>query len=256
MSSNKYSVRSSLRDGQSLSLSPKRTFRFLVGIIVGLSLVNFITRLPRLLALSYPLDATVIGLFNVDREGNVPSIFSSLILLFCAVLLGKIARIHQAGKHRYAKQWKALAILFLFLSLDELFGFHELLIPAMRSLFRASGIFYFAWVIPGALFVVICLLAFLKLITALPPATKRLFLLAGTLFVSGCLGLELVGGYLKDASTQNYSFMLEVLYLIETTLEECLEMLGTAVFVYALLSYIASHLKGAIWRVQVPEAEQ
>jgi RsiW-degrading membrane proteinase PrsW (M82 family) len=116
----------------------------------------------------------------------------------------------------------------------------------LRSILKASGFLYYTWVIPGAIFVIICLLSFLPFIRHLPAKTRRLFLICGTLFVGGALDLEIVTGY------HDYLYGKENLVdVVMTTVEEFLEMLGIVVFIYALLSYISSYMKDMDLRVRI-----
>ena len=56
------------------------------------------------------------------------------------------------------------------------------------------------------------------------------------LFVTGALGLELVGG----ALVERFGFD-DIRYFAVATLEELLEMIGIAVFLFALMDYMARH---------------
>lgn len=115
---------------------------------------------------------------------------------------------------------------------------------------NTSGIFYYAWVIPGAIALIIFLIAFAKFINYLPVKTRKLFLIAGSCYV-GDVGIELIGGYYADLYTPH-----NMGYALITTIEETLEMLGIAVFIYALLSYISLNLKGVDLRVYVPPTQK
>ncbi|MDV2991298.1 MAG: hypothetical protein N4J56_000952 [Chroococcidiopsis sp. SAG 2025] len=86
-----------------------------------------------------------------------------------------------------------LSVIFLFLAIDEFASLHEKLIEPIHSKLNTSG-FYFAWVIPGAAFTFVCLLIFTRFLGHLPTQTRRLFLLAGSLYVGGTLGMEMIGG--------------------------------------------------------------
>ncbi|MBW4663463.1 MAG: hypothetical protein KME01_04560 [Chroococcus sp. CMT-3BRIN-NPC107] len=109
----------------------------------------------------------------------------------------------------------------------------------MRTSLNTSGFLYYAWVIPGAIFAFAVFLGFLKFIKALPPKTKRLFLTAGTVFVGGAIGMELLSGAYAELYTHN-NFTSAIL----TSIEEFMEMIGIVIFIYALLSYIGSELRG------------
>ena len=61
-----------------------------------------------------------------------------------------------------------------------------------------------------------------------------LFVVSAVVFVAGAIGFELVDGRQYEAHGAD-----DIVYAILYTCEESLEMLGTAIFIYALLLYIA-----------------
>lgn len=60
------------------------------------------------------------------------------------------------------------------------------------------------------------------------------------MFVGGALGMEMVGGQYADSFGGGTP-----VYMAITSIEESLEMFGIVVFVYALLTYIRSHIPSA-----------
>ena len=68
--------------------------------------------------------------------------------------------------------------------------------------------------------------------------SRRLFLIAGITYISGVLGMEMVGG----AYVSQYGKTLT--YGIIGSFEELLEMSGILVMIYALLDYLSVHIKG------------
>lgn len=215
-------------------LSPRRTLRFLIFVILGLNLASMVGQLTTYFLPDYFSRDRLALLFYVDAEKNIPSFYSMCTLLFCSILLATIAYAKKVAGNRYVPYWGALSIIFLYLSWDEAFSIHEQVIGPLRSAFNTSGFLYFAWVIPGSIFVLLCLLAFWGFLCALPKKTRRLFLMAGTIYVAGALGMEIINGYYVSLYGQQ-----NIGYAILTTLEECFEMLGIAVFIYALLSYMS-----------------
>jgi hypothetical protein len=147
--------------------------------------------------------------------------------LFCSILLVNIAISNKLRDARYAFHWKVLAILFLCLSIDEAVVIHERLFN-----FKGEGFFYFLWVIPGTVFVLVFVTLFLKFLNHLPEKTRFQFIIAGTLFVSGALGMELVDGYYNDI----YGWE-NMTYSLLTSFEEFLEMLGVVVFINSIMTY-------------------
>jgi len=214
------------------NLSAKRVTRFLLSIIALLILFNLTERV-----IVHWLNSTngtqlISHYFNFDQEANFPSLYSALALGFCSYLLAIITTLRKVKKAKYARHWKALSFIFLFLALDEACSIHELLIPVLRGAINAKGILYFTWVVPAFFFLIIFLIAFRKFTFNLPPEIRTLFILAGAVYVTGALGMELVGGYIAD------NFGYGTVYGMASSVEEILEMLGIVIFVNGLLSYI------------------
>lgn len=226
------------------NISSKRTIRFLVFVVVSLILASLAGQLSIYSLPDYPLRNTIARLFSVDAEKNIPALYSASVLLLCSIILAIIAYAKKIAGDSYRGYWHVLSIIFLYLSLDEIFSLHEHAIGPLRSGLNTSGVFYFAWVIPGAILTFICLLGFSRFLVHLPAKTRRLFLIAGSIFVGGALGMELIGGYYANFYTER-----SMTYAIIVTIEESLEMLGIVVFVYGLLSYINSYMKGLSLKV-------
>ena len=177
--------------------------------------------------------------FHLSREGNLPTYYSAVALLFCSVLLAFIARSRK--REPYSAHWAGLAAVFLFLSLDEMLQWHEILVNPVRATLDTSGLLYFAWVIPYGLLLLTLLVLYTRFIFYhLPNRTRGLFVLAGLMFVSGAIGVEMLGG--RHAELYGDQNLTMVLY---QTVEESLEIMGILVFIYALTSYIATDLSGA-----------
>ncbi len=107
---------------------------------------------------------------------------------------------------------------------------------------------HYEWVVPLGVFVFIGLLAYLRFVANLPKKTALLFLLAGTIFVVGALGMEALSGQQILASGggenwENVTGMPKIVEGIGSSIEEFLEMLAILVLIYALLSYISSYVK-------------
>lgn len=175
--------------------------------------------------------------FNLDLENNIPSWYASSALLFCAVLLGVIGITKQYEHAPRFRQWFGLAAIFLYLSLDEAASLHEMVIPLGRTLLDyvgvSSGYLYFSWVIFGIIAVSIVGFSYLRFLRALPTMSGQLFLIAGLLYVTGALGVEMFGA--KVASQGGIDTMF---YAVLVAVEEGLEMFGVVLFIYALLSYL------------------
>lgn len=231
------------------SLSPHRLTRFLLVFIFSLVAISFFLKFSFYFLPDYPLRDSLIPIFDINREQNIPSLYSWSALLFSAMLLGVIARVKKIVGDRYVTHWRALAIIFVFLSLDEAMSLHEKFVEPLRDRFNTGGIFYYAWVIPASILVVVFCLTFSRFLLALPAKTKRLFLIAGTVYVAGALGLEMVAGVYD-----NIYGMDNIVIAALTSIEEFMEMSAIAIFIYALLTYMDTYLKG--WSVKIDSANK
>src|SRR5690606_19893923 len=101
-----------------------------------------------------------------------------------------------------------------------------------RRTFNLSGYFYYAWIVPYGIAVVLLFALLLPFLKKLRKRTRVLFLLSGTIFISGAIGFEMLGG--NVIQSQGPGALFSFFY----TCEELLEMLGSSLFIYALLDYI------------------
>ena len=185
--------------------------------------------------LGYPTVYGLVPLFDLGAEQNVPTFFSACLHLFSSMLLASIAIMKKHALDRYTKQWAILAAAFLYMAFDEAAGLHELMGRPMQELLggRATGVLFYAWVVPGIVITVLFAAWFLKFFLHLPPKTRWLVFTSAALFIGGAIGVELFEGrHVALHGPENLTYALYVL------VEETLEMAGIALFIYALLRYI------------------
>lgn len=230
---------------------PRPVIKFLLIIVLCLIIFSILGQFSLYYLADFPLKNSFITLFNVEFERNIPAFYSWLALLVCSIFLGIIAYAKKVSCERYVNYWGGLSAIFFYLSLDESIGIHEKFVKPLQDKFQTTGFLYFAWVIPGGIFVFICLLTFLRFLSALSAKTRRLFLIAGTMYVGGALGMEIVGGYYAYFHLADFPLYKDMTYAVITTIEETLEMLGIIIFIYALLDYIGSYLKGVSLRINI-----
>jgi hypothetical protein len=125
----------------------------------------------------------------------------------------------------------------VFLAMDEAFTIHETLIPIFRDLLNTSGIFRFAWVIPYGIALMVIVLLYSTFIFSLPGPIQKWVLIAGSLYVSGAILMELVGGYFFEVCGGRC-----LLYQVSVFIEENLEMLGLSLFIFSLTFYFTRYL--------------
>lgn len=218
-----------------LNTSSQKIIKVLLPIVLVLTVLSVVGQLYKY---SFGHDRYLVTLTNLDAEWNLPTWYQSNTLLLCSLLLGIISYAKKTYGSRFHLHWLSLSVIFLILAMDESIQFHEQTITPLRTLLRTSGIFYFAWVIPAAILLLILGLAFMKFLQNLPGKTRRLFLISGSIYVGGVIGMELVGGsYFSSHGKDNLT------YAMLANLEEFLEMSGILIFIYALMRYIKENLK-------------
>jgi hypothetical protein len=224
-----------MSDDSSLRSSPLGVATALFAVTIVLALLSVAGHAVQYLYGTGRL-AHFVRLFNLSGEGNIPTWFSAIVLFSCAAQLWGIAEDERRhGERRFRTHWRILALGFLYISLDEVAQLHELSIQPLRERFQLRGPLYEGWVVPAILIVLLFLVAYRRFLIHLSPSLRRLFIVSGTVYLSGALGMELVGGVLVD-----YHADETILRGAVATLEELLELSGIILFLYALLVHRAA----------------
>lgn len=218
-------------------LKPKQITKFFVFAVIFLTFAHIIGQWTAFLLELEGEHKPVVIWFDFDEELNFPSYYSTLSLLFCSSLLAVIAFAKRKICERYL-YWLGLAVIFLFLSMDESIGLHESLKRKVQIALNISESFHSAWVIPYSIALIIFLLVYVKFVFNLPSMTRILFLIAGSVYISGAVGMELIREFYSKLYVDNIIFIITII-----TIEELLEMTGVVIFIYALMTYIDSELK-------------
>ncbi len=214
-----------------LDLAPNKTLKLLLATIFILLIGNIIT-IYLLPIFDYNYNNSLIRLLNFDTEQNIPTTFSFLILGFSSILLLHIAKSNKKANLDF-KIWLFLGFVFMFLAFDEALSIHEVLSSMMGKLFGLEGIFFYAWVIPYGIILLIALIPLTKFLLKLPVEISKLFVISGVIFVVGAVGFEMIEGNIHFSEGKR-----NMNYTIFYSIEETLEMLGISLFIYALLKYI------------------
>ncbi|MDX1646455.1 MAG: hypothetical protein R3304_04875 [Longimicrobiales bacterium] len=233
-----------------IRISPKQIERVLFGVAAVLIGAHVAVQTVRFLTGDDSIGGLVYFL-SLGAEGNLPSYYSSLILLAAAVVsagAGLLAAVEGLVTRPY---WYGLGGIFVFLALDEILAIHERLIGPVRSLFGTSGFLYYAWVIPYGFFTLLVAVIYLRFLMRLPARTSRLIVLAGAMYVFGALVLEMLGGWLSERSGNG-----NVLYVTVQSVEEILELAGVLLFVHAVLDYLSRKVGGVLLEVAVETTDE
>ncbi len=185
----------------------------------------------------YDVAMGMIPLFDLNAEANIPTFFSTLLLLSASGLLVVNASIYAKHDRWFVKYWLFLAALFAFLAVDEFSSLHERLSGPVRESLGTGGVLYFAWVIPYAVLVLGAGIVLLRFILRIDRSIAVGFVVAGTVFILGAAGMEMLGGEEAAAAGQR-----TVLFVLFATVEEILEMSGVIVFIHFILKDIFSRV--------------
>jgi NADH:ubiquinone oxidoreductase subunit 6 (subunit J) len=141
---------------------------------------------------------TLTGLVDMDLEGNMPALFSTLLFLALALLSRLQAVMEQAVQRR---GWNILAATFLFLGLDEAVGIHEKCRPVMHRVLERYlateghlGWLDAAWVVPYVAAAMVLLVFLSVWMRRLAPRLRRELVLSGCVYLLGAVVLEMAGG--------------------------------------------------------------
>lgn len=167
-------------------------------------------------------------LVDLDEENNLPTWFSSFLLMNAAGLLYLVRQSTDAWRGH----WTVLAVGFFLMSVDEVAGVHETLNTATHTL----------WAWPALVLLGVLGLWFVPFIRALSRSTMVQFVLAGLVFVGGAIGMEIVGDPM-DADTLVYNMTVLV--------EEGMEMMGVLIFAHALILFLQAQHRTPTLHVEV-----
>ncbi len=142
----------------------------------------------------------------------------------------------------FVGRWRALALIFLFLAFDEGTTIHEHIGSYLKDweLLPATGLLHFFWVVPYSFLVILLASLYAPFLDALPTRTKLGFILSGTVFIGGAMGVEMFSASVYETKGEGHSVLYHVLYSIE----EFMEMLGVALLIFFVLDYLKTHTRG------------
>jgi len=169
----------------------------------------------------------LVPLLDPAREANIPTWFSSSMLLLSAATLTIVgARLNDTGS-KGARWWLVLAAVFALASLDETANLHELFSrQARRELQPGFGQLWVLVAGPAALVLVAVYARFMR---RQDRPVCRAFTLGTALFVVGALGVELIEIVLERRQSRP-------LVVAGTMLaQEVMELLGAVVLLHGSL---------------------
>ena len=166
-----------------------------------------------------------VQMVDLDQEANLPTLFSSSLLLIAGFLFYIL---HKINKHHY--YWLGLSFIFIFLGFDESAKIHETLGDWTEQFVDTSGYLHYPWVISYSILVLFLGIVYFRFFYNMEKKVFYSFMLAAFIFLSGAVGFELLGA--KEASLHSSDTLL---YCIYYTIEESLEMFGVIYLIHILL---------------------
>lgn len=191
----------------------------------------------------------LVPFFYLDAEKNAPALFSTCLFLINALLFLSLW-LAQRVRSKPQAVWLFLSGLFCFLAIDEFFSVHEQLIRPVRLALGTSGFFYFAWIIPYGIAVILLAPFMISTVWHIEERIRIWFILSATTFLAGSVGCEMMGGKYFEMTSRKK----DIVYGIIVACEESLEMAGLILLAYALLSLVQSKYGGFL--ILIPGAHE
>lgn len=171
----------------------------------------------------------VLRLISVDGEGDFPTYWSALNLLLASALVLVIAESVRRDGGPHLWRWQLLVLGLATMSLDEFVQLHE------YSGHFPAPIEEGGWVIYAVPLCVVIVIALAPLLVSLEGRTRRYFVAAGAVFLTGAVAFEGLGGLMLHYEIATRS---DFIYDVRRLGEEGLEMAGVAILNVALLREI------------------
>lgn len=169
------------------------------------------------------------ALFSFIVEGNIPSIFSGLVLTATALVAARLAQ-SDSLREGERRGWRILAFTFVFLAVDETAQLHEALNPIGWAL-GTSGAFRHVGAFPYALLALCLGVALFPFWARQSRAVSWGIAVAGVAYVIATVGIEMPENMLRENGYPSRARRLVAL----NTIEESMEMLAVALFLRSFL---------------------
>jgi hypothetical protein len=214
-------------------VSAKKFFFTLCALIIIFSFLHLVFQYIRH-QLGNPYFFGLIDVFDMDQGKSIPTWFASTLFFIAALLAGLIYKLSKNASEKFYKAWAVISAICFFIAIDEVAEIHNLMgVPAANITGLNSGIFYFSWIIPGLIIVLLISLSLLRFWLSLPKKTKRMIFVSAFMFLLGAIGVEMAAGYyITNIGGFDFGYAIFVIF------EEGLEKLGVSIFIYSLILYL------------------
>jgi hypothetical protein len=172
---------------------------------------------------------SVVELFSLSYEHNVPTYFSTALLLACAVAASVIA----IARPPLRWHWWGISLVAGWIALDEALELHE----HLGGQFDTSGVLYFDWVIPATTIILALALVYVPFVRALAAPTRMRLVIAAAVYIGGGLVMELPLGWWTESHGMD-----GLGYALIDWVEETMEMVGAVLALVALVRHRQEHV--------------
>ena len=229
------------------SVSPLRVALFLGAIAVLLLIAHLGAEAVRT-TVGENLPDRATGMWNLDEENNVPTWFASMLLALVGFGFAFVGLMKYQERDRHYRQWFAIALIPLFLSLDDMAQLHEALSSPLSDEYGFGGLLRWAWIVVAIPVVLVLTVLFVPFLRRLPGRTMALLLLGAGVTFSGGVILEMFEGWRVDSSGHGGLLLFSMV-----TVQEMMEMIGSIIALYAVIDYAAGYRPELVLHVERDE---
>jgi hypothetical protein len=228
-----------------MPLTPRSVRNLLMAITAGFLVAHCVVQVG---IYGFGAEKHWLDSLNMDRELNLPTLFSSSLLLISALLMQRLG--HNSNPDA-ADDWRLLSKIFIFLALDEALQIHEILIiPGLRH--QVHPALASTWVVPYATLALIMLWRFRSFLGSIPRATATGLLCSGAVYVGGAIGMEMIGSFAVRSSLIR---LHSPWYGAITGLEEALELVGIILLIDALMRALLAQQNSVDFTLRLTAAQ-
>ena len=220
------------------TFTPRVITSYLLSIIGILLTANFFVIHRRLVAPD-PVLRGLRAAFYFGADANFPGLFTSLLILGCAVILWNAANLSKTSG-RQSENLRMMSFFFVLLSLEDFFKVHNELIAVMREI--AETQFYlqppYSTQIVSGVFLLLLMLLIIAGFLVLPARLKGLFIIACFMYTAGVV--------IKELGDNNNLFGPAFFGLFTSllhTLGQLLQMTGMLVFLHGLIAFYLQNIE-------------
>ena len=260
-----HSIQNKQQNALCIEMTRRRALSLVIGICVGLEILFVLLDASTNLK-EWGISGPIKRLFNIAMETTIPAWFSVMQAAVVGCIAGLIAWVKRDWRNENRRGWMgwlAIALFFVYMSLDDGSMLHERVGSALRSdsaisntaddLGEPGGAYKIAPSFPSyswqlvlmPFFAIFGLYMFLFLWQELGPGEFK-WLVAGLACYAVAVGLDFIEGFDHNGNVWNmYPGMAKMCGLDPPTvrhllqsLEEFLEMLGTTAFLGLFLNHL------------------